>query len=88
MEPASMSEFFVNRLGEKGHNDETGLMRSNIGRRTREKCRVRKEKEPPGMMGKRCRLPVTSETMEGCGYRLPGVDTHNRVERRRTDSRA
>lgn len=57
MEPASMREFFVNRLGGKGHIDETGLTRSNIARRVRENCtvvlgrvRVRKEeKRPPSI---------------------------------------
>ena len=43
-----MREFFENRLGEKGHSAETGLMRSNAARRTREECK-HGEKEPPDM---------------------------------------
>lgn len=66
MEPASMREFFVNRLGEKGHIDETGLTRSNIARRAREECavvlrRVRErktEKKPPSITERLLRCEV------------------------------
>ena len=45
-----MREFFVNRLGGKGHNDATGLARSEIAKSTREQCEhERKEREPPSM---------------------------------------
>ena len=52
-----MREFFVNRLGGKGHNDETGVTRSNIARRIREEFRIvlgrvrgRKEREPRSIL--------------------------------------
>lgn len=46
----------MNRLGGKGHIDETGLTRSDIARSTREKCRIAlgrvregKERRPPSI---------------------------------------